>query len=169
MSDKTISMRVTRFRPEQEDEPTEQVYEIPYQEDWVVLDALNHIKDQMDGTLSYRWSCRMGVCGSCGMMVNGEPKLTCATFLKDYYPNEIVVQPLANFPIVRDLVVDVEDFMTKLKAVQPWIIREEEKPVSGASICSPRRSSRTTSSSASASTAYSATPPARSTGSRMYS
>ena len=84
MSDKTISMRVTRFRPEQEDEPTEQVYQIPYQEDWVVLDALNHIKDQMDGTLSYRWSCRMGVCGSCGMMVNGEPKLTCATFLKDY-------------------------------------------------------------------------------------
>ncbi len=130
MSDKTISMRVTRFRPEQEDEPTEQVYQIPYQEDWVVLDALNYIKDQMDGTLSYRWSCRMGVCGSCGMMVNGEPKLTCATFLKDYYPNEIVVQPLANFPIVRDLVVDVEDFMTKLKAVQPWIIREAEKPVS---------------------------------------
>ena len=130
MSDTTISMRVTRFRPEQEDEPTEQVYQIPYQEDWVVLDALNYIKDQVDGTLSYRWSCRMGVCGSCGMMVNGEPKLTCATFLKDYYPNEIVVQPLASFPIVRDLVVDVEDFMTKLKAVQPWIIREEEKPVS---------------------------------------
>ena len=54
MSDKTISMRVTRFRPEQEDEPTEQVYQIPYQEDWVVLDALNYIKDQVDGTLSYR-------------------------------------------------------------------------------------------------------------------
>ena len=81
MSDKTISIRVTRFRPEEEDAPTEQVYQVPYQEDWVVLDALNYIKDHVDGTLSYRWSCRMGVCGSCGMMVNGEPKLTCATFL----------------------------------------------------------------------------------------
>ena len=130
MSDKTIKIRVTRFRPEEEDEPTEQVYDVPYQDDWVVLDALNYIKDQVDGTLSYRWSCRMGVCGSCGMMINGDPKLTCATFLKDYYPKEIVIQPLANFPIVRDLVVDVEDFMAKLKAVKPWIIREEEKPVS---------------------------------------
>ncbi len=49
-----------------------------------MLDALNHIKDNLDGTLTYRWSCRMGICGSCGMMVNGEPKLTCATFLSDY-------------------------------------------------------------------------------------
>ena len=55
-----------------------QSYEVPLREDWVVLDALNYIKDEVDGTLSYRWSCRMGVCGSCGMMVNGEPKLTCA-------------------------------------------------------------------------------------------
>ena len=53
MSDKTIGIRVTRFRPEQEDAPTEQVYEVPYQEDWVVLDALNYIKDHIDGTLSY--------------------------------------------------------------------------------------------------------------------
>ena len=129
MSEKTITMRVTRFRPEQEEAPIEQAYEIPYEEDWVVLDALNYIKDQVDGTLSYRWSCRMGVCGSCGMMVNGEPKLTCATFLRDYYPGEILVEPLANFPIVRDLVIDMDDFMDKLQAVQPWIVRQEEKPV----------------------------------------
>ena len=52
MSDKTIKIRVTRFRPEEEDEPTEQVYDVPYQDDWVVLDALNYSKDQADGTLS---------------------------------------------------------------------------------------------------------------------
>ena len=130
MPEETITLRVDRYRPEQEDEPTAQAYEVPYNEDWVVLDALNHIKDQMDGSLSYRWSCRMGVCGSCGMMINGEPKLTCAAFLRDYYPGEIRVEPLLNFPIVRDLVVDMTDFMEKLKAVQPWIVREEEKPVS---------------------------------------
>ena len=129
MSEKTITLRVTRYRPPQEEVPTEQVYQIPFHDDWVVLDALNHIKDRVDGTLSFRWSCRMGVCGSCGMMVNGEPKLTCATFLRDYYPGEIRIAPLANFPIVRDLVIDMEDFMEKLQAVKPWIIREEEEPL----------------------------------------
>ena len=56
----TMSLDVFRYRPEEEDEPTFQSYEVPYHEDWVVLDALNHIKDQMDGTLTYRWSCRRG-------------------------------------------------------------------------------------------------------------
>ena len=70
-------------------------YEVPYQSEWVVLDALNWIKDEVDGSLTYRWSCRMGVCGSCGMMVNGLPKLTCATFLKEYYPAAIRIEPLA--------------------------------------------------------------------------
>ena len=129
MSQQTITLKVTRYRPEQEEEPTAQAYEVPFNEDWVVLDALNYIKDQMDGTLSYRWSCRMGVCGSCGMMINGEPKLTCATFLRDYYPGEIRVEPLDNFPVVRDLVIDMSDFLEKFQAVKPWIVRQEEKPV----------------------------------------
>lgn len=129
MSDKTISLTVTRYCPEEESAPTTQTYEIPYQDDMVVLDALNYIKDHLDGSLSYRWSCRMGVCGSCGMNVNGTPKLTCATFLKEYGSSKIRVEPLANFPIIRDLVVDMSDFMTKLADVKPWLIRKEEKPV----------------------------------------
>jgi fumarate reductase iron-sulfur subunit len=96
----------------------------------VVLDGLNHVKDQMDGTLAYRWSCRMGICGSCGMMVNGEPKLTCATFLSEYAPGPIRVEPLRNFPVIRDLIVDIGDFMRKLVTVKPWIVRDEERPLS---------------------------------------
>src|SRR5207302_8267277 len=111
----SATLEVFRYLPDEEDEPRFQRYEVPYHEDWVVLDALNHIKDHIDGTLSYRWSCRMGVCGSCGMMVNGEPKLTCAAFLKNYYPNPIRVEPLANFPVIRDLVINLDDFMHKLK------------------------------------------------------
>ena len=64
------------------------------------------------------------------MMVNNEPKLTCAAYLHDYFPGEIRVEPLANFPIIRDLVIDMSDFMDKLQSVKPWIIRESEKPVS---------------------------------------
>ena len=129
MSDATITLSVFRYGGEGENEPTFQDYEIPYRPEWVVLDALNYVKDYVDGTLSYRWSCRMGVCGSCGTMVNGEPKLTCATFLRDYFPEPVRVEPLNHFPVVRDLVIEMDDFMAKLQAVKPWIVRDEEKPV----------------------------------------
>ncbi len=127
---KTVTLEVFRYHPEHDQEPRFQTYTVPYREDWVVLDALNHIKDTIDGTLTYRWSCRMGVCGSCGMMVNGEPKLTCAAFLRHYYPRPIRVEPLANFPVIRDLVVNFDDFLHKLKEVKGWLIPKEEKPVS---------------------------------------
>ncbi len=125
-----ITLEIFRYRPEAESEPVFQSYEIPFRKDWVILDALNYIKDNLDGSLSYRWSCRMGVCGSCGMMVNGTPVLTCATFLEKYLPGPIRVEPLKNFPVVRDLVIEMSDFMRKLKRVKPWIIRDEEKPLS---------------------------------------
>jgi fumarate reductase iron-sulfur subunit len=64
------------------------------------------------------------------MAVNGRPKLTCAAFLSDHLPGPIRVEPLQYFPVVRDLVVDITDFMRKLKKVKPWIIRKEEKPLS---------------------------------------
>ena len=126
----TISLEVTRYRPEDETEPTFQTYEVPFRKEWVVLDALNYIKDELDGSLSYRWSCRMGICGSCGMMVNGEPKLTCAAFLHDYFPGPITVEPLRYFPVIRDLVIDMNDFLAKLRSVKPWITRDQEKPLS---------------------------------------
>jgi fumarate reductase iron-sulfur subunit len=124
-----ITLQVARYRPEEQSEVTFDEYEVPCPRDWVVLDGLNHVKDRLDGTLSYRWSCRMGICGSCGMTVNGEPKLTCATFLADYVPGPVRVEPLKNFPIIRDLIVDIDDFMRKLVRVKPWIIRKTEKPV----------------------------------------
>ena len=126
----TIKLEVFRYSPDTAEEPRFQTYEVPYHEDWVVLDALHYIKDQSDGTLTFRWSCRMGVCGSCGMMVNGTPKLSCAAFLRDYYPNTIRVEPLANFPVLRDLVFQLDSFIDKLKSVQPWLVRKQEKPLS---------------------------------------
>ena len=125
----TITLQVARYRPDTEREPTMQEYVVPLRKEWAVLDGLNYIKDQLDGTLSYRWSCRMGICGSCGMSVNGDPKLTCATFLDEYAPGPVRVEPLANFPIVRDLVVEINDFMLKLRRVKPWLLRNEDKPL----------------------------------------
>ena len=100
----SIELEIFRYCPEKDAEPLFKSYQVPFREDWVVLDAINYIKDELDGTLSYRWSCRMGVCGSCGMMVNGEPKLTCSAFLRDYSSGKIRVEPLQGFPVLRDLV-----------------------------------------------------------------
>jgi len=127
----TMKLEIFRYHPEKDNEPTFQTYEVPFLEDWVILDAINYIKDEIDGTLSYRWSCQMGVCGSCGMMINGVPKLSCAAFLKDYYPDKIRVEPLTGFPVERDLIFQMDDFMTKLTEIQPYIIRnkDEEKPL----------------------------------------
>jgi fumarate reductase iron-sulfur subunit len=126
MSEIKKTFVVTRFDPDKDEVPKTQTYEIPCRPEWKVLDALNYIKDEVDGSLSHRWSCRMAVCGSCGMMVNGEPKLTCKTALSDY-GDRVEIAPLANFPVVRDLVVDLDGFMDKFKAVKPWIIRAKEK------------------------------------------
>ncbi|SRR6266536_1797856 len=125
----TITLQVARYRPEQEERPTFDAYDVPLRKDWAVLDGLNYVKDELDGTLSYRWSCRMGICGSCGAMVNGDPKLTCGAFLTDYAPGPVRIEPLVNFPVIRDLVVEMTDFMHKLGVVKPWLIRDEEQPV----------------------------------------
>ena len=123
----TIALEVFRYNPDTGDEPVFQTYEVPCKKEWVILDALNYIKDEIDSTLTYRWSCRMGVCGSCGMMINDKPVLTCATFLTDFLPGPIRVEPLDHFPVIKDLTIEMTDFVDKLKRVKPWIIREEEK------------------------------------------
>ena len=128
METDTATIRVARYRPEKSEKPYFQEYKVPYRKDTVVLDALNQVKAEQDGTLAYRWSCRMGVCGSCGANVNGVPKLTCATFLHEFKGKSLTIEPLANFPVIKDLVVNIDDFMEKLLKVKPWIIRDKQSP-----------------------------------------
>jgi len=128
MNTRTITLEVLRYRPEQDSEPFFQTYSVPCEDEWVVLDALNYVKDEIDRTLSYRWSCHMFVCGSCGMVIDGEPMLACKAFLKDF-GDKIRVEPLSNFAIERDLVVDIEPFVEKLNSVKPFLLPKEEKTV----------------------------------------
>ena len=92
---KTIPIEVLRYRPEQDDKPVWQRFEVPYTDDMSVLQGLQTIKDDLDGSLSFRWSCRMAICGSCGVMVDGKPRLGCKTFLRDCAPTGLRVEPLA--------------------------------------------------------------------------
>ncbi len=132
---------------------------MPYDATTSLLDALGYIKDNLAPDLSYRWSCRMAICGSCGMMVNNVPKLACKTFLRDY-TDGMKVEALANFPIERDLVVDMTHFIESLEAIKPYIIGTAPRirvPTSR-----PRRRWPNTTSSPVASTVVCATPRARS-------
>src|SRR4026208_1999584 len=126
----SIELHVARYRPDKDWEPAWREDVVPMRKEWTVLDGLNYLKDEVDTTLAFRWSCRMGICGSCGMTVNGEPKLTCETFLSEYGHGPVTVEPLRNFPVIRDLVVEIGDFMRKLVSVKPWIIRNKEKLLS---------------------------------------
>jgi fumarate reductase iron-sulfur subunit len=126
-STRQIELEIMRYDPEKDEAPYFQKYSVPCEEDWAILDAINYVKDNLDTTLSYRWSCHMMVCGSCGMMVNGEPSLTCKTFIREL-PGKVRIEPLENFPIERDLVVVLDDVMEKLLKVQPYIIRKDPPP-----------------------------------------
>lgn len=125
-----IDIEVLRYHPEKDSEPYWQTYRVPFDHDTSVLAGLQYIKDELDGSLTFRWSCRMAICGSCGKMVNGVPRLSCKTFLRDFHPGPVRIEALEHFPIVRDLAVDQSGFLDKFAAIKPWIIRDEERPLS---------------------------------------
>ena len=127
MGTRQLELEIMRYDPEQDEAPHFQTYTVPCNEDWVILDAITYVKDHLDTTLAFRWSCHMMVCGSCGMMVNGEPSLTCKTFVRDL-PDKVRIEPLENFPIERDLVVVLDDVMEKLQRAKPYIIRKDDPP-----------------------------------------
>lgn len=127
----TIRVVVSRYRPETDDMPWEQVYEVPYAEDRSVLETLNYIKDELDASLSFRWSCRMAICGSCGVMINDKPALGCSTFLRDFVNAGVLhIRALDNFPVERDLVSDIDVFVDHLTQVEPYMVHRIEKPLS---------------------------------------
>ncbi len=103
----TIKITVVRTNPETGMKPVKVTYDVPWQDKMRVMDALNYIRENIDSSLAFRYSCRYyAKCGTCAAMVNGKPVLTCYEAARD----GILVEPLANFPVVRDLVVDRLDW-----------------------------------------------------------
>jgi fumarate reductase iron-sulfur subunit len=104
---KVIKVIVVRTNPETDMRPVKVTYDVPWQDKMRVMDALNYIRENYDSSLAFRFSCRYyAKCGTCAAMVNGKPVLTCYEEAKD----GMLVEPLANFPVVRDLVVDRVDW-----------------------------------------------------------
>ncbi len=115
---KKITIEITRYNPESEKFSTDS-YKIDTHPDMTVLEALHNINSQFNAGLSYRYACGMGICGSCGAMVNDKPVLLCKTFCRNLQ-QPVRVAPMKNFPIIKDLVVDMENAMEKLRTVMPY-------------------------------------------------
>ena len=91
-----------------------QSFEVPRHASQTVLDVVTHIQRALDPTLAYRFACRVGMCGSCAMTVNGAPRWTCRTHVDKVYKNEkLEIAPLRNLPVIRDLVTDMREFFDK--------------------------------------------------------
>lgn len=119
-----VKIEILRYDPDKDKKAYYQSYDVEIRRPgMLMLDALNQIKWELDTTLTYRRSCREGVCGSDGMNINGVNMLACMTKVEDISTSHIVVQPLPGMPVMRDLVVDITDFMSKFIAVKPYIIR----------------------------------------------
>ncbi len=119
-----INFHVTRYNPETDSAPYVKVYAVPVREGMTVLEALHYIKDNLDSTLAWRYSCRMGICGSCGMLLNGRPGLACNTQILHIADTDVTVGPLPNFDIIRDLVPDLMSMFEKHRSVSPHVLRD---------------------------------------------
>ncbi len=106
-------------------------FQVPKKKISTVLEGLQYISENLDGTLSFRHSCRMEICGSCSMEINGKPRMACSTIAESLGKDVITVNPLPHYEIIKDLVVDIEPFFDKYKSVKPYIIREEPEEIKG--------------------------------------
>ncbi|MGD9807101.1 MAG: succinate dehydrogenase iron-sulfur subunit [Deferribacterales bacterium] len=126
---KTVTFEIFRYDPDKDKEAYFQTYQVELRRPgYLMLDALNQIKWEQDPTLTYRRSCREGVCGSDGLNVNGVNMLSCMTKVDDLNSDHIIVQPLPGMNVMRDLVTDVDDFFNKFITVKPYLIRTSPNP-----------------------------------------
>ena len=121
----TVLLRVFRYNPGREGDAARMVtYRVPVSKGLTVLDALLWVKENVDPGLAFRFSCRMGICGSCGMLINGKPALGCETQIAELGTDVIEVAPLAQYEVIRDLATDFTDFFSHHNKIKPYLIRE---------------------------------------------
>lgn len=120
----SVTLKIYRANKRAGESPHYDRIEVPVQRWTTVLDALLHAKAYQDSSIGIRYSCRMATCGSCGMKINGIPRLACYTKVSELQGSEIMVEPLSNFPHIRDLVTDFSQFFTHHHNMEPYIQNE---------------------------------------------
>ena len=123
-------MKIYRFNPEKDTEPHYDVFNLDAEPNDRILDCLNKIRWQQDSSLAYRMSCAHGICGSDGLTINGQAALACQKLVKDYdYTKELLIEPLKYFEVVKDLIVDLEPFYERIKAINPAKYSESKERI----------------------------------------
>ncbi len=123
------TIRIRRFHPESDEKPEWQEFEVETRHNTTILQALQLIREQQDATLSWRSSCRMGVCGSCAMVINGQPALACTARVHSVNPDRISLEPLANFGVIKDLVTDLAPAFEHHRQLRPYVIGGDAEEV----------------------------------------
>lgn len=116
-----VKVNVMRFNPEVDQRPYYTLFNVDGKKNMTVLDALFLIVEDQDSTLSFRCACRLGMCGSCGMMINGRGRLACRTKL-EHLGDEVTVSPMRNMDIIKDLSVNMDRFFYNMKKVKPYFV-----------------------------------------------
>jgi succinate dehydrogenase / fumarate reductase iron-sulfur subunit len=125
---RVVKFSIYRYDPDKDDKPYMQQLEVELlPTDKMLLDALMRIKQSTDDSLSFRRSCREGVCGSDAMNINGKNGLACTTNLRDL-KQPIVLRPLPGLPVIRDLIVDMTNFFKQYHSVRPYLINDTPPP-----------------------------------------
>lgn len=126
----TCTVRVQRFNPDVDNKPHMQEFTVPMTPETTLLDALHYIKTEMDGSLTFRRSCRHAICGSCAMNVNGSNDLVCHRNLAESLDasGTVTIRPLPYLPIIKDLVVDRSTFWAQYERVKPWLVPPADVP-----------------------------------------
>ena len=127
----TITLRISRSNPSEGQEASFSEFQIPVQKWTTVLEAILYVKQNFDHSVAVRYSCRQASCGSCGMKINGKPALACYTKISELNSNVVTVEPMNNFPIIRDLAVDFKQLISNHKKMKPFIIREDSEITPG--------------------------------------
>ncbi len=122
-----ILFKVQRYDPEVDSAPHMQEFTVPSSRGMTVLDGLIYVKENLDSSLAFRTSCRMAICGSCGMLINNYPHLACHTQIEEFHSDVLTIKPLPNFAIIKDLAVDLTPLFDNHKSIEPYILRQEKK------------------------------------------
>ncbi len=123
--ERTLEVKVWRGR----EDGRFQAFAVPRRASQTVLDVVTWIQRHLDTTLSYRYACRVGMCGSCAMMVNGKPRWTCRTHVDKVAEGDtLTVAPLANLPVIKDLAADMAPFFDKWTKAEGRFVPEDDKP-----------------------------------------
>ncbi len=131
------TFRIWRTNPDDPKQGEFHDYEVEVQEAWTVLDALCEIKWRQDGSLAFRRSCRHGICGSCAMTIDGKNDLACELQVSACKKSVVTVEPLRAFPVLRDLIVDQDDFFARHESIKPYLICSKQAPTDKERLQSP--------------------------------